>query len=96
MDYDKLYYTDVYNWTILSDEKGKETYIIYCKTYSDWASFVYYKYENKLKLDNILIYCPSFDKANELVFNVLKCYRWEIMPRYLGRYFKLKKIIKSI
>jgi len=28
VDYDKLYYTDIYNWTIL----GKECYIIYCRT----------------------------------------------------------------
>lgn len=92
MDFDKLYRTNIYNWTILSEEKGKETYIIYCKTREDWVSFTYYKYENNLKLNGTLIYCTSFERANELVTDVLKCYNWQIMPRYLGRYFKIKKL----
>jgi len=88
VDYDKLYYTDIYNWTIL----GKECYIIYCRTYSDWATISFYKDENKINLNGTKIYCDSFEKANKYVTDLLKVNRWEIHERYKGRYFKLKKL----
>jgi len=93
-DYDKLYQTDIYNWTILSDT----CYTIYChKTFKNstayFPSFSFYTDSNELNLDGTLISCDSFDKANRLVSGVLRANHWKPAERYLGRYFKLKKLI---
>ena len=95
VDYDKLHYTDIYNWTILSDgTRNEECYIIYAKGFKDWITFTYYPDKKKLNLNGVYIYCNSFDKANKLVSDVLKIYKHELNDRYKGRYFKLKKLIE--
>jgi len=96
VDYDKLYYTDIYNWTILSDgSRNQKCYIIYARGYKDWMTFSYYPDDRLLNLNGIKSYCNSFDKANKLVRGVLKVYKHELHDRYKGRYFKLKKIMKD-
>jgi hypothetical protein len=94
VDYDKLHYTPIYNWTILPTTDGKEVYTLYCKTFGDWAVFSYHKTENKIViLQSVTMYCGSFERANELVYDTLIVHRWQIHTRYLGRYFKLKKML---
>lgn len=93
VDYDRLYKTDIYNWSIL----GYNCYTIYChRSFSNsmatFPSFSFFTDKNELNLDGTLIYCDSFDKANRLVSDVLKANHWKPADRYLGRYFKLKKI----
>jgi len=91
LDYDRLYYTDIYNWTILGDY----CYIIYCKTFNDWATISFYKDKNRIDLNGTKIYCDSFETANKFVSGLLKVNKWDIHERYLGRYFKLKKLISK-
>ncbi len=94
VDYDKLYNTDMFNWTILSDTIKDKTYIIYAKTFNDWATFSFYKHHNKLNLNGVTIYCDTFDKANKLVRDVLKVNKsMKIHDRYKGRTFKIKKLL---
>jgi hypothetical protein len=93
VDYDKLYYTNIYNWTILGDKEVDCCYVIYCKTYGDWATISFYIDKNRINLNGTMIYCDSFEKANKFVTDLLKVNRWEINERYLGRYFKIKKLI---
>jgi hypothetical protein len=75
-DYDKLYYTPIYNWSILPSNEGKETYMIYCQTMKGWAIFTYREEDKVLNLlQEVDIYCDSFEKANQLVYDVLKLKR---------------------
>jgi ABC-type ATPase with predicted acetyltransferase domain len=93
VDWDKLYYTPFYNWTEIPGSDGK-IYQIYCQKMNGWAIFTYRKDKKVLNLlQEVDIYCDSFEKANQLVYDVLKLKRWRIHERYLGRYFKLKKMI---
>jgi len=92
VDYDKLYNTYFYNWTILSDKPGEKIFLIYCKKSwtGDWVIFSYYVDDKRLKLpEGTMIYCNSIEKANKLVYDVLKIHRWEIHERY----FKVKKML---
>lgn len=92
VDYDKLYYTPIYNWSIISHNH----YQIYCKSYDGWRIFTYNKNRNILTLlQSVEIYCDSFEKANEVVYNVLILKKWQIHPRYLGRKFKIKKLMNQ-
>jgi len=96
INYDRLYYTNIYNWTILSDGYGYEKcFTIYAKTFSGHMTFSYYPDDKKMSLDGKMIYCDSFDKANKLVRDVLKVNRCDLHDRYKGRYFKLKKIMND-
>ena len=95
VDYDRLYYADIYNWTILPDGYGNEKcFTIYANKFSGWLTFSYYQKDKVMNLDGTMIYCDSFDKANKLVRDVLKVNKCDLHDRYLGRYFKLKKIMK--
>lgn len=98
VDYDKLHITDIYNWTILPNQNGEGVFIIYCERTmimgeSVFPVFTFYKNQDRISLNGTMIYCDSFDKANKLVLDVLKVNGWKPHERYLGRYFKLKKII---
>ena len=97
VNYDKLYYTYNYNWTILSEKEDERIYLIYCRKMSgDWVTFTYYVNENRMKLpEGTMIYCNNIDKANSLVYNVLRIHRWQIHKRYLGRYFIIQKLLNK-
>jgi len=89
VDYDKLYYTDIYNWTIL----GENCYTIYAKKFGGWATISFYTDDKMINLNGTMMYCNSLEKANKHVRDLLKVNKWEIHERYKGRYFKLKKIM---
>lgn len=91
INYENLYITVKYNWTIIN----KNTFYIYFKTYDGYAHITYHKLDKRVHLNkSVYSYCDSFERANQYVDDLLKVYRWEIHERYKGRYFKLKKIMK--
>jgi len=93
INWDKLYYTPFYNWTELPSNDVK-IYQIYCQTMKGWAIFTYREEDKVLNLlQEVDIYCDSFEKANQLVYDVLRLKKWKIHKRYLGRYFKIKKLM---
>ena len=96
VDYDKLYHTDIYNWTILPDEQGNENcFTIYANKFNGWMTFSYYQNSKMINLDGTMIFCDSFDKANKLIRDVLKVNKCNLPERYKGRYFKLKKLMEQ-
>lgn len=93
MEWDNLYITSFYNWSIISSPCGEKSYKIYFKKYSGWAIFTYYPNIKELNILNFVnMYCETIEQANKIVYDVIRIHRWEIHPRYLGRYFKIKKL----
>ena len=93
-------YTNIYNWEILGDE----TYILWTrkldmsdKPYGKFVQFSYYPDVSKMCLDqSVNINCESIDEANYFAQKVLKAYNVEIPEEFQGRYFKLKKLQKTL